>query len=177
LPVTRRGVDQPRAGEHPRRGDRNELDQQRRAGDEHHGRPDVPVVPAMPAEEPDQRANEHREVQHRVVQVERLDQQRVRQERMLHRDLARQVQQALGVPEPASPGEAAGRRQQRERARVHPEREQAEQQRGLAGEPPRGHQPGAAGPDQSRGEHGQAHGEHRGLLPPQPYVRHLAGPL
>ena len=179
LPVHRGGVDKPGAGEHPRRRDRDELDEQGHPGEQHHGGPDLPVVPAMPGEQPDQAADQHREVQHRVVQVERLDDQRVRQDEPLHGGLAGQVQDPLRVPQPAAPGQAAGRRQNRERPRVLPEREQPEQQRRLTAEPPGRDQPGAvrpvrpAGLDTGHGRRAEAHRDDRGWLPAQFQVRHL----
>ena len=81
-----------------------------------------------------------------VVQVKELDDQRVRQEGLLEGGLAGQVQHPFEMPDPPAPAQRAAGPDEAERARVLPQREQPEDQRGLLAEhayrgqpgPPRG---------------------------------------
>jgi hypothetical protein len=138
----------------------------------------------MRDEEPDQAAEQHREVQDRVIEVEDLQQQRVRQEDGLQAGLIGQLPGAFQVPDPACPAQRVVAPEQRERPRDLPEREQPAQQRRLPGKAGRETETmstslgagiagdlGAALPqDDSR--HGQTAGQDGALLPGHPDIDH-----
>ena len=114
LPVAYGGVDHAVAGEHAGRCHRDELDEQRRHGEQHQRRPHLWVVPAVPDVHPDQAPDDHHEVEPGVVEVECLHDQRMRQERQLDGRLARQMNGPLGLPDPLPTVDRAVRAHQHE---------------------------------------------------------------
>jgi hypothetical protein len=170
LSVPVRGVHQPGAGQQPRRCHRDQLHEQTGRGENDQDGPDPRIVRPMPPVDPDQAADQHREMQHVVVQVEQLHQQRMRQERPLRRRLARQVQHPLQMPEPASPRRPASRTHDGERPRELPQRIQPEQHARL--DQRRSHSPRTA--DQPDAH--QAARDDRRVRPRKHEVRHAPMP-
>jgi hypothetical protein len=161
LAVARRGVDQAGAGQQPWRRHRDQLDEQAGPGEQGHGVPDPRVGIPVPDVEPDQADPQHGEVQDVVIEVERLYQHRVGQEEPLHARLVRQVQDPLGVPQPAPPAQRPGLAQDRERAGELPQAVQPEQQRGLDGHA----DPAAQQPPGRQRDHRQAAGSGHRVRP------------
>jgi hypothetical protein len=169
-------VDHAGLRQHPRRRDRDELDQQAEAGERDERRAPPAVAIPVPDKQPDQARNQDGKVQRVVVEVEELDQQRMREEHSLERGLARQPDHALEVPDPPGSGKRAARPHDGERASEIPQGEQAQQQSGLL----RDH----GGSSQARAP-GEAHGHasaaqrgrgHRRLRPAQVQVDHAVRP-
>ena len=83
LAVPGRQVHDARAGEEPRRRDRDEGDQQADRGARGHRVAHRRVAVAVPDEQPDQHRDQHPEVHGRVVEVRDLRKQRVREQQAL----------------------------------------------------------------------------------------------
>jgi len=171
------GIHQPGARQHPRRRDRNQLDEQAGAGEGGQRGAPADIVGPVPDEQPDQAGNQDREVQGVVVQIESLHDQRMRQERLLQAGLARQVQHALEMPDPAPARQRAVRPHDRKGPGELPEREQPEHQRGLLGEHRDGGQPRPSRPAQPGRDDDQAAGRDRSLRPGQIKIRHVLAAL
>ena len=174
LVVQRAGVDEPEAGREAGRRDRNELDRERRTGDDHHRVAHLRVVVTVPDEHPDEERDHRREVERRVEDVQRLREQRRVEHLVLEPELARDVQVVLDVEDPAGPGDRAVDLQQRERARELPQRVQPEHDGRLPGE--RQREPGlpAARPREQAEDHEQGHDgerdrERQRCFPGQPH--------
>ncbi|HEX4089945.1 MAG TPA: hypothetical protein VHZ33_14625 [Trebonia sp.] len=139
----------------------------------------------MPDEEPHQHRDQHPEVHGRVVQVGPLREQRVREHEALDRDLARQPERPLGVPDPPRVPQRLVEPACRQVARELPERVERGHDPGLARERPDVRRPPrwrAWWPARPQADPGQVHQEqpgreepgreHGGLLPGEHYVRH-----
>ena len=132
-------------------------------------------------------------MEHVVVEVEELYDRRMGQDQPLQAGLVRQAEHAFCLPEPACPADRTSRAEHGERSRELPEREQADDQRGLPdeaarhGQPPGGDRaPGdrvtlargerAALAQRRRRRDGQDGCAGRGLLPVQVEVDHARSP-
>ncbi len=100
LVVELRGIHKSERREHARRRHRNQLDDQADPREERDRVPHGPVAIAVTDEEPDQEDDERWHVHDGVVAVEELHDQRMGQNRLLERELAREVQISLRVPDP-----------------------------------------------------------------------------
>jgi hypothetical protein len=187
LPVSRWQVHDAERGQHPRRCDWDEGNDQadRRAGGHRVAHRRVAV--AVPGEQPDQHGDEHSEVHGRVVEVRDLRQQRMREDQALDLELAEQADRPLDVPDPPRVIHRARESAGGQVARQLPQRVERDHQAGLAQEGAGPSRPasGAAGPSPAADPPGGMAGVHeqhtrpaqpdsqqRRLLPVEHEVRH-----